>query len=87
MLRITTIHDSHGQALKLEGKLLAPWTNEVRDACTRLAAQTTQPRLDLMSLSFVDAAGIDLLRKLQSEGFELAACSSFVTAVLRPENS
>jgi ABC-type transporter Mla MlaB component len=85
MLRITTIHDSHGPALKLEGKLLAPWTEEVCTACVDLAAQTTQPRLDLKDLSFVDAAGIKLLKRLQGEGFDLAACSPFVAAVLQVE--
>ena len=82
MLRITTINDSRGPLLKIEGKLLAPWTEEVRIACANLTAQTSQPRLDLKDLSYVDAAGIELLKKLRGEGFDLAACSPFVAAVL-----
>lgn len=86
MLLITTIHDSHGPILKLEGKLLAPWTQEVRIACASLATQTKQPRLDLQDVSYLDAAGVELLKHLQSQGFELAKCSLFVNAVLRPEH-
>jgi anti-anti-sigma regulatory factor len=85
MLRITTVHDSHGSGLKLEGKLLAPWTEEVRIACAELATKTTRPRLDLKELSFVDTAGAKLLENLRSEGFDLSACSPFVASVLHSE--
>ena len=85
MLHITTVHDSKGQALKLAGKLLAPWTDEVRAACTDLAAQSAIRRLDLRDVSYVDSAGIKLLQALHEEGFDLSACSLFVAAVLHTE--
>ncbi len=85
MLRILPIDDSQGRGLKLEGKLLGPWTDELRSACDQLTSQTPRRRLDLRELSYVDAAGIELLKKLRSEGFELAACSPFVATVLHTE--
>jgi len=85
MLRITQINDVRGPQLKLEGKLLAPWIDELRSACDRLAQQTAQPRLDLAQVSYVDAAGAKLLANLRTKGFDLAACSPFLAAVLNRE--
>jgi ABC-type transporter Mla MlaB component len=85
MLRITQVHDVRGPQLKLEGKLLAPWIDELRSACDQLAQQTAQPRLDLAQVSYVDAAGAKLLADLRTTGFDLAACSPFVAAVLNQE--
>lgn len=85
MLRITQIHDSHGAGLKLEGKLLGPWTDELRAACTDLTPQARPPRLDLTEVSYVDAAGIKLLEDLRGAGFDLTACSHFVASVLHTE--
>ncbi len=85
MLRITTVHDSEGPGLRLEGKLLAPWTKELRSACADLIGKTHRPRLDLRDVFYVDAAGAKLLETLRSEGFNLTACSPFVATVLQSE--
>lgn len=85
MLRITPLHDSRGPGLRLEGKLLGPWIDELRTACAGLADQTPRPRLDLTAVSFVDAAGAALLEELRRKGFDLAACSGYVAAILRSE--
>ena len=87
MLRITETHDSNGPVLKLEGKLLAAWTDELRSACELVAAQSCRPRLDLAAVSYVDTAGAKLLDELRAAGFALAACSPFVTTVLRREGT
>ncbi len=86
MLRVTPLPDSRGPGLKLEGKLFGPWTDELRTACEAVANQTPRPRLDLTAVSFVDAAGTELLEELRSRGFELVGCSGYVAAVLRAEN-
>lgn len=85
MLRITIIHDSQGPVLKLEGKLLAAWSDELRSACTELARQTRRPRLDLAHLSYADAVGAELLESLRREGFGLVDCSPYVSTVLKME--
>lgn len=85
MLRITLLDDSRGPGLKLEGKLFGPWTDELRTACAAVASQTPRPRLDLTAVSFVDASGAELLEELRSRGFDLAACSGYVAAILRSE--
>jgi hypothetical protein len=84
MLRLTRIVDSHSaQTLKLEGKLLGPWVEEVCRACVSVAVSSHRTSLDLSALTFVDAAGERLLRDLIGQGLEIAACSSYVAELLR----
>ena len=87
MLRITPLDDSRGPGLRLEGKLFGPWNDELRAACAELANHAPPPRLDLSGVSFVDAAGARLLEELRGKGFDLAACSGYVAAVLRAGKS
>jgi hypothetical protein len=84
MLRLTRIAGTHPtQIIKLEGKLLRPWVDEVRQACAADAGTTERTRLDLAALTFVDAAGEKLLRDLIDRGIEVVSCSSYVAELLR----
>ena len=84
MLRLTRIVDIHSTlTLRLEGKLLGPWVEEVRQACVSGAVSSTRTSLDLSALTFVDAAGERLLRDLIDQGLEVAACSSYIAELLR----
>src|SRR5262249_860208 len=83
VLRITRIaRAGSAPILKLEGELLEPWVDEVRQACADPAAGASRTRLDLSAVTFVDAAGGELLRDLIRQGIEIAACSSFVAELL-----
>ena len=84
MLRITKTHEADGPVLKLEGKWLAPWTDEVRSACDDLADAAPQLRLDLRDVSYIDSSGVELLKNLRRAGYALS-CSRFVEAVLQTE--
>lgn len=70
---IVTIH--------LEGKLLAPWVEELR-AMVEENAGGRQLRLDLAAMTYVDAAGAELLTGLRSRGVEIVASSAFVAELL-----
>jgi anti-anti-sigma regulatory factor len=89
VLRITRLSPKGpGLTIKLEGELLEPWVGSVRDAC---AVRDRRPRrlrlrLDLAAVTYVDAAGVQLLRDLMAEGVEIAACSSFVRELLHLES-
>ena len=86
MLRITRIVGAHAPpVLKLEGKLLEPWVGEVRRACAEPGACLGPLLLDLSAVTFVDAAGIDLLRELIRQGMGVTACSDFVAELLDRE--
>ena len=84
MIRLTRIAGPRAtQTIKLEGKLLGPWVDEVRKACASGAAPTGRTSLDLAALTFVDAAGVGLLRELIDRGIEVDVCSSYVAELLR----
>lgn len=85
MLRITRTTAGNEIVLKLEGKLLAPWKDEIRQACADLPATNLPRRLDLSDVSFADSGGLELLRELLADGFTLSGCSSFVAELLQVE--
>jgi ABC-type transporter Mla MlaB component len=81
MLRITNVQTSQGTVLKLDGKLLSAWVEEVRQAYfnSRLSGQV---RLDLSQVSFVDEPGVRLLIELLRQGASIAAQSNYVAELL-----
>ena len=82
MLKITRLsRKGRGLTIKLEGEILGAWVGAARDAC---ATRGRRPRrLDLAAVTYVDAAGVQLLRDLLAEGVEIAAWSSFVRELLQ----
>ncbi len=82
MLRITISgQDPSCRIIKLEGKLLRAWVDEVR----RLFVETDEgsfPSLDLSSLSFADRPGVELLQQLLRQGVRIHSCSPFVAELL-----
>ena len=86
MLKITRLSRKGPKlTLKLEGQLLEPWVGAVRDACTKRGRRSGRLRVDLASVSYADAAGVQLLRDLVGEGIEIAACSLFIAELLHPQ--
>src|SRR5262249_51948052 len=86
VLKISRLsHKGRGLTIKLEGELLEPWVDSVRDACGAGARGPGPLRRDWAAVTYVDAAGVQLLRDLVAEGAEIAACSSFVGTLLHRE--
>ncbi|MCI0535169.1 MAG: hypothetical protein L0Z50_08065 [Verrucomicrobiales bacterium] len=86
MLRITA--QSTGDSaisLKLEGKLLAPWVEELDHSINGSSGRPSSVKLDLSALTFADAMGIQFLSKLIHGGATLTACSGFIAALLHVE--
>ena len=86
MLRITHDH-AHDldSTIRLEGKLLGPWVMELARSCDELLRTPGSLRLDLSAVTFVDGAGVALLRDLLGRGVTLAACSGLVAELLHLE--
>ena len=83
MLRITKSRQNEDVHLvKLEGKLLEPWVEEVRGAFVG-EPEAELPRLDLSGITFVDRPGTELLRQLLREGVRIESCPPFVAALLQ----
>jgi len=85
MLRITCVDDKREQRLVLEGKLMAPWTTEVRNACedARQRLGLRQLVIDLRNLTEISEQGEDLLAALMSEGVRFRFRGVFAKQVLR----
>jgi anti-anti-sigma regulatory factor len=86
VLRITRITRMRRMpSMKLEGELLEAWVNAVREACVRNGRGFRRMCLDLTAVTYVDAAGTQLLRELIDDGIEISACSKFVGHLLQLE--
>lgn len=73
MLRITIDEYPESVTLRLEGKLIGPWVEEVEECWRRvfmmLGSRTVL--VDLTAVDFVDPAGRVLLARMHSAGFRL----------------
>lgn len=74
MLKITTHTEARSTTLKLEGRLVGPWVQEL-DRCWRelTAAPDGQVLVDLTGVTFVDSQGKGLLALMRKQGVELRA--------------
>ena len=82
MLRITrsTPEDdkAHG-GLIIEGRLVGPWVDVLREECrARREESGSAPVLEAAGVTFADAAGLELLRELHDQGIATLTCSSFL---------
>jgi hypothetical protein len=82
VLKITEMPD---RIFKLEGKLLGPWVDELRNVCAEPLNRRELIHLDLAEVAFVDAAGAKLLRELIGHGVAITRCSGFVAELLHVE--
>jgi hypothetical protein len=83
VLKITDIgRNDSGRTFKLEGKLLGPWVDELLNVCTQPLDRAEQVALDLAAVTFVNAAGAELLRELIRRGITITRCSAFVAELL-----
>lgn len=90
VLRISRVDDGASDSiptLKLEGKLLGPWVDELRRVCDELHAPPGGLRLNLVGVTFIDSAGIKLLGDLIRLGAAVSDCSGFVDELLRRDPS
>jgi anti-anti-sigma factor len=90
MLRIsreTTADSKNRVVLRLEGQVTGLWVEEVRRTCDEaigVNGRRGNPLvLDLADVSFVDAAGVVLLRELAARGADLVNGSLFVMEQLK----
>jgi anti-anti-sigma regulatory factor len=86
VLKITESSAEGMGTLKLEGKILAPWGDEVRSACAASTKKNTATLLDLSGVTFVDLAGVRLLHELVASGIKIVSPSRFVAQLLHTEN-
>ena len=88
MLKIT-VRDGNDIRIIVEGKLASDWVDELRKCCRNVLSRS-HPRnvlVDLADVSFVDAAGKNLLAGLAQQGIRLtsddAAMDALVSDIVR----
>jgi ABC-type transporter Mla MlaB component len=80
MLRISRIESSAGDViLRLEGKLIGPWVNELKSCCAVVCKEGRRLSLDMTDVLFVDRRGLALLRSLQESNVALTCCTPLLS--------
>lgn len=67
----------------LEGRVVGPWVDELREACESVLRQGAHLTVDLAGVAFVDREGLALLERLRRREIALSNCSAFVAEQLR----
>ena len=84
MFRITVTTQDGGKALRVEGRLVGAWGDELRACWESLRAERNAGslRIDLHGVTFIDAAGKALLHVLHEQGAELSATECMTRAIV-----
>ena len=83
VLRISVTSDSDVSIhFQLEGKLIGPWVEELRQLSNTALLGNKAVTLDLKKLWFTDLPGAGLLRDLQQRQVSQINCSQFITQQL-----
>jgi anti-anti-sigma regulatory factor len=83
VLRITQNEGSDsGAVLRLEGRVVAEVAAVLEQECSELLRSLDEVSLDLVGVSFVDRAGVEVLQRLSRAGAEILCPSGPVASVL-----
>ncbi|MFN0137097.1 MAG: STAS domain-containing protein [Phycisphaerae bacterium] len=85
MLRITPVTSQSSARFRLEGKLVGPWVDALREVIDRTEPTQTPAEVEMAAVTFVDESGIELLRELIRQRRAIVSCSNFVAELLRAE--
>lgn len=81
MLKITTRTQKNLAIFELEGKLAGPWVQALRD-CWLHAGGKQPSRVLLNEVTFIDAAGKELLAEMHRNGAELVGEGCMTKAII-----
>lgn len=68
----------HTVTLRLEGRLVGPWVDELRRACEQFQGNGHRLMLDVTDVIFADPTGVALLARLRASAIEFIGCSPFL---------
>jgi anti-anti-sigma regulatory factor len=85
MLKITIIENDRRLQVILEGKLVAPWTNELKNIGQEAAVDRDHRELviDLRSVTAISADGEDVLLVLMDQGAKFRVSGVFMQQVVK----
>jgi hypothetical protein len=85
MLRITIAETLTEQKWTLEGRLVRPWTSELKSTWTKTETARRERKcvVDLTDVTFIDKNGEKVLAELYKAGAELIATGCYTRHVVR----
>ena len=85
MLKISIVEGRKQRRLVVEGKLVAPWSDELKATCERAGSGLNGRELviDLKSLTTISEAGENALVELMKQGVKARCCGVFTKYVLK----
>ena len=69
--------------LTVEGRVVGPWVDELKDACQRVLLTGVELTLDLHEIAFVEREWLELLQSLVDRGVTMVNCPAFVREQLK----
>jgi len=85
MLKISIVEGKKQRRLVVEGRLVAPWSAELKAACERAGSGLDGRVLviDLKNLTTISQPGEDLLLELMKQGVKFRGCGVFTNEILK----
>jgi hypothetical protein len=85
MLKISVVDSRRQRRLILEGKLIAPWSDELKAACDRARADLDGRNfvVDVKQLTAITEEGENLLLELMNDGVKFRSDGVFTKHILR----
>jgi hypothetical protein len=82
MLRINVARCPDGTTIALEGRVVGPWVDELRQCWQHVRRSALRPlRVTLDGVTFVDDAGKAVLRSMHADGAILTAATVMMRAL------
>lgn len=84
MLKITVATmDGMTVTLKLEGRIVGKWVDELQKECDLCQSKGRKLLLDLSGVSFIDDQGIRVLKTIAGREVTLVECSLFLSELFK----
>lgn len=85
MLKVTRLDEPGQCRLVVEGKLIGPWTNELKIACERVRTELNGRKLvvDVQCLTVIGPEGEDILLALMNDGARVSGSGIFTKCILK----
>jgi anti-anti-sigma regulatory factor len=85
MLKISIVEGRKQRRLVVEGKLVAPWSEELKAACERAGSGLDGRELviDLKNLTMISQQGENLLLELMKQGGRFRGCGVYTNEILK----
>ena len=76
----------HITTLRLEGRVVGPWADELKQVCEPFVKKGCKLALDLAEVTYADGDGLNLLASLRARGVRLLKAMPFVQEQLKSAN-